>query len=275
LDCSLKAYLRSGRQEFCEFRFFTETETDNYVKLGQSDRITVTDAKKRVSSLHLSLTETSNSMRVSWTSASSGSPQAIFSTDPDFSSPSTSDGSCKTYKQSDMCESPATTETSFVDPGMLCTAVMDGLEPDTKYYYKVTSDGETFSDPVSFLSAPPTDDPDYSFSFITYGDMGMWSGENGEASIATASISTAQVNDHGVRRIDHFGDISYARGVSGTWDAWFDLIEPYASQVPYMITIGNHEFDYSEGNGENDPSGEERFSPSWWNGGSDSGGECR
>ena len=88
-------------------------------------------------------------------------------------------------------------------------------------------------------------------------------------------LSTAQVNDHGVRRIDHFGDISYACGVSGTWDAWFDLIEPYASQVPYMITIGNHEFDYSEGNGENDPSGEERFSPSWWNGGSDSGGECR
>ena len=145
------------------------------------------------------------------------------------------------------------------------------LRGENKYYYKVTSDGETFSSSASFLSAPPTDDPDYSFSFIAYGDMGMWSGTNGEASIATASISTSQVNSHSVRRIDHFGDISYARGVSSTWDAWFDLIEPYASQVPYMVTIGNHEFDYSTG-GENDPSGEDRFAPEWWNGGSDSGG---
>jgi hypothetical protein len=46
-----------------------------------------------------------------------------------------------------------------------------------------------------------------------------------------------------------------------------------------MVTIGNHEFDYSAGQ-ENDPSidGERNpqgaFRPDWWNGGSDSGGEC-
>jgi len=272
-DCTFATKILNGRQEYCEFRFFTETAASNYNKLGVSDRIHITDAKSSLSSLHLSLTENNDEMRISWTSGSSDAPTVVFSTDADFTNPSSSEGSCKTYKQSDMCESPATTETSFVEPGMLCTAVMTSLSPDTKYYYKVTSDGSTYSDPVSFLSAPPTDDPDYSFSFITYGDMGMWSGDNGEASVATASISTAQVNDHGVRRIDHFGDISYARGVSGTWDAWFDLIEPYASQVPYMITIGNHEFDYSSG-GENDPSGEDAFRPAWWNGGSDSGGEC-
>ena len=166
-----------------------------------------------------------------------------------------------------MCEEPATTEAGFVAPGWLCTAVVETPKPDTTYFYKATSDGSNFSDVVSFKSSPPTDDPDYSFSFIAYGDMGTWSGD---ASVATASISTAHVLTDDIRRIDHFGDISYARGTSSTWDVWFDLIEPYASKVPYMITIGNHEYDHVKGT---DPSGD-NFRPSWFNGGSDSGGEC-
>jgi len=179
-----------------------------------------------------------------------------------------------------MCESPANTEETFVDPGSLCTAVMKKLSADTPYFYAVTSDGSNWSDPIDFISAPPAD-PEYSFKFIAYGDMGTWSGTTptGAASVATATISTAEVTNNDVRRVDHFGDISYARGCSATWDVWFDMIEPYAARVPYMVTIGNHEFDYVDG-GENDPSinednDQEAFRPRWWNGGSDSGGECR
>jgi hypothetical protein len=51
------------------------------------------------------------------------------------------------------------------------------------------------------------------------------------------------------------------------------MIEPYAKVAPYMVSIGNHEFDYSSG-GEHDPSGEAPFKPSWGNFGGDSGGEC-
>ena len=171
-----------------------------------------------------------------------------------------------------------TRQASFVEPGWLCTAVMTSLSPDTTYYYTVTSDGINFSDTISFVSAPPLDDPNYNFSFIAYGDMGTWSHvKNASAAVATAKISTSQVLS-GARRIDHFGDISYAKGVSGTWDAWFDLIEPYASKVPYMVTIGNHEFDYVSG-GDNDPSinsinPQPAFKPDWWQSASDSGGEC-
>lgn len=71
----------------------------------------------------------------------------------------------------------------------------------------------------------------------------------------------------------HFGDLGYARGYASIWDTWMNLIEPYAKVAPYMVGIGNHEFDYTSG-GQHDPSGDPHFTPSWFNGGSDSGGEC-
>eukprot|EP00026_Physarum_polycephalum_P009974 Phypoly_transcript_10116.p1 GENE.Phypoly_transcript_10116~~Phypoly_transcript_10116.p1 ORF type:complete len:222 (+),score=21.54 Phypoly_transcript_10116:100-666(+) len=42
----------------------------------------------------------------------------------------------------------------------------------------------------------------------------------------------------------HIGDISYARGYGFLWDYFFDLIQPISTQAPYMVCIGNHEFDY-------------------------------
>ena len=55
-----------------------------------------------------------------------------------------------------------------------------------------------------------------------------------------------------------------------------DLIHPYASLIPYMVGIGNHEQDHDTG-GDHDPSGapgEGGFKPKWGNQGADSGGEC-
>ena len=60
------------------------------------------------------------------------------------------------------------------------------------------------------------------------------------------------------------------------WEKWFYLIEPYATHIPYMIGVGNHEYDHTTG-GEHDPShakGPGGFRPFWFNGGDDSGGEC-
>ena len=60
------------------------------------------------------------------------------------------------------------------------------------------------------------------------------------------------------------------------WEKWFYLIEPYATHIPYMIGVGNHEYDHTTG-GEHDPShakGPGGFRPIWFNGNDDSGGEC-
>ena len=60
------------------------------------------------------------------------------------------------------------------------------------------------------------------------------------------------------------------------WDTFMHMIEPASRQVPYMVTVGNHEYCYSNKHHEGaDPSGaDEPFSPDWGNYGNDSGGEC-
>ena len=51
-------------------------------------------------------------------------------------------------------------------------------------------------------------------------------------------------------------------------------IQPYATLVPYMVGIGNHEQDHESG-GSKDPSGAGNgYHPKWGNFGRDSGGEC-
>lgn len=45
------------------------------------------------------------------------------------------------------------------------------------------------------------------------------------------------------RLILHIGDISYARGVAPIWEYFMDSISPVAASVPYMVGIGNHEYD--------------------------------
>ena len=79
------------------------------------------------------------------------------------------------------------------------------------------------------------------------------------------------------RFIFHAGDISYARGWGYIWEQWGAMIEPYATLAPYMVGIGNHEYDHTAGGIGRDPSGIATaggWKPSWFNGGQDSGGEC-
>lgn len=194
---SLTTALLSGREDACEFRFFTS----GHCEIGESPPVKIVDAKTAVGSRHLALTGDGSEMRVSWTSGSRFAPSVSWGAG-EGSLGFTAGGSCRTYGKEDMCEAPANAEAGFVDPGWLCSAVMTGLAPDATYYYKVTSDGSTFSEETRFQAAPPADDPDYSFSFIAYGDMGTWSGTDGAASVATASISEAEVELNGARRID-------------------------------------------------------------------------
>ncbi|CAF1639430.1 unnamed protein product [Adineta ricciae] len=85
-----------------------------------------------------------------------------------------------------------------------------------------------------------------------------------------------RVITNNVTAILHIGDVSYARGVGALWDAFMSQIEATTSRVPYMVGIGNHEYDHVTG-GDKDPSGAPGpggFRPEWGNYGYDSGGEC-
>jgi hypothetical protein len=63
-------------------------------------------------------------------------------------------------------------------------------------------------------------------------------------------------------------------GTGYNWEQFFKMIEPVASRVPYMASLGNHEYDHTTGP-EKDPSGAGTgFHPSWGNYHDDSCGEC-
>lgn len=53
----------------------------------------------------------------------------------------------------------------------------------------------------------------------------------------------------------HIGDISYAVGMAHRWEQFFWQIQPIASKMPYMVSIGNHEYDH----------GSQPFKPDWSN----------
>lgn len=64
--------------------------------------------------------------------------------------------------------------------------------------------------------------------------------------------------------VSHIGDISYARGYSWLWDNYFAQIEPVAARAPWLVCIGNHEYDWPG----------QPWNPRWAPYGTDSGGEC-
>ena len=99
----------------------------------------------------------------------------------------------------------------------------------------------------------------------------------------TAEHVEREVHENGVDLVLHVGDISYANGVVKIWDTFMRYIEPYASAVPYMIGIGNHEYDYKTGREKShkqkrhtDASGsEEPYDPDWGNYGAPLLDQCR
>jgi len=263
--------IQSSRRPRCEFRMFKYEHGTSYYKIGTSNTVEIVDAASQVHHLHLALTGDSTEMLLQWTAGTSGGlvqfgPKGV---SWDTAAVHTANGTCHTYTAKDMCQAPATSAGHFVNPGQLCEVLMTGLTPDAEYQYRVSELGNTKFCNTSVFRAAPKVDPEYSFKYIVYGDMGTYGGDE---SLATAHLATWEM-EHGARMTHHFGDLSYARGYASYWDVWMHMIEPYARVAPYMVGIGNHEFDYTSG-GSNDPSGDPHFQASWFNGGSDSGGEC-
>lgn len=224
---------------------------------------------------HIALTNNVDEMSVMFNSASGETPMVKYGLDPGALTQQ-AEGKSKTYKAVDLCNQPAniTSQQWFRDPGNMHKVILKNLKPGTRYFYKFGSDKDGWSSVYSFMSRP--DDSVKTARFIAYADMGV---DPAPAATSTAIRSYQDVMDGYDSFLLHFGDISYARGHAHMWDEFFHIIEPYAARVPYMISIGNHEYDYVKG-GKNDPSGATgddgrmNFHPDWANYGDDSSGEC-
>ncbi|KAG7402340.1 hypothetical protein PHYBOEH_000048 [Phytophthora boehmeriae] len=224
---------------------------------------------------HIALTSHVDEMSVMFNSASNETPVVKYGLDP-AALTQQAEGNSKTYKASDLCNRPAnlTSQQWFRDPGNMHTVILKNLKLGTRYFYMFGSEKDGWSSVYSFMSRP--DDSVKNAKFIAYADMGV---DPAPAATSTAVRSYQDVMDGYDSFLLHFGDISYARGHAHMWDEFFHLIEPFATRVPYMVSVGNHEYDYMTG-GSKDPSGavgddgRMDFHPDWANYGEDSSGEC-
>ena len=152
---------------------------------------------------------------------------------------------------------------------------MQDLKPLIRYYYRFGS-GNALSPIASFMGAPYPDTKMRRTRFIGFGDMGTFYPPYNADSIGALDVTNMigrEIDE--VDFILHFGDISYARGRGYIWDQFMTQMEDVARAVPYMVGVGNHEYDHVQG-GEKDPSGAEGqgYHPDWGNWGDDGHGEC-
>lgn len=258
-----KVFLYNLRTE-CEFRYY---HFDDSALLAVSETITFKHGANEPLQGHVSMTRNPGEMRVMWVSGTEDTPVVYYGLF-EHAMILKSHGTTRTYNASQMCAFPASS-VGFRDPGYIHDVLLQPLLTNTRYYYQF-GDGQTMSDVYNFTTPLPAGNPT-PHMVITYGDQGV---VDSPGSHGTAARIIEEYRDNNIRKVLHNGDISYAMGYAYIWEQWFSLVQPYATLVPYMITIGNHEQDHWTG-GEKDPSGAGNgFHPIWGNFGADSGGEC-
>jgi hypothetical protein len=194
---------------------------------------------------HLAFGDLPSDMFVSWVSGSRRASgvrygrrtRAYTRTTPTYERAST-------YAAEDVCNSPAntTSQSYWRHPGFFHHALLQGLTPHTRYFYQYGNDVDGWSEERSFVSR--ADASVEEVKFIGYGDQD-W---DEPGSVQTAALV---LRDAVARGFDdfvlHFGDLSYGEGDVSDWDHWATQVEPYASRIPYMVSYGNHEYNYLHG----------------------------
>ena len=249
-----------------QFRFYRREEncTGNYSLLGQSSMVEPVNFNEPTQ-IHLAFADQLSEMFVSYTSNSNASlPQCQYGLSVDSLSLH-ADGESESYVASDMCEGQANLvgPQSYIHPGYLHTILLRDLRPSTIYFYQVGTAEQGWSNIYQFLTRPPWND-ESEVNLIAYGDMGVSPIQSGARATIDRVLLRAQAKN--VTAILHIGDLSYARGIGALWESYMDQIEPTSARFPYMVGIGNHEYDHVTG-GDKDPSkapGPGGFRPIWF-----------
>jgi hypothetical protein len=246
-----------------EFRYYSREKcTGKYVFIAKSPVVQPLNSNEPTQ-IHLAFGNQNDQIYVSYvTNSNQITPQCQYGLDSSSLNFQVS-GTTVTYQASDMCEGKAniTGPQTFIDPGYMHTILLNDLRPSTTYYYRVGSAEHGWSSINKFTNRPSsTDDV---VNLIAYGDMGVSPIESGAK--PTIDRVLARVISNNVTAVLHIGDISYARGIGVLWETFMTQVEPTTSRVPYMVGIGNHEYDHVAG-GDKDPSGAPGpggFRPSW------------
>eukprot|EP00927_Polykrikos_kofoidii_P042201 TRINITY_DN36052_c0_g2_i2.p1 TRINITY_DN36052_c0_g2~~TRINITY_DN36052_c0_g2_i2.p1 ORF type:complete len:410 (-),score=54.35 TRINITY_DN36052_c0_g2_i2:24-1253(-) len=162
-----------------------------------------------------------------------------------------------THTTAEICVAPAN-ESGYRSPGLFYTAVMQVGEASTSVRYRVGSDSG-WSNWFAARSPPAIG---MKVRILAFGDLGHRPDDDSleadsipwyEQAFArgdpgATNTTSAMLLDHlqdPADMIFHNGDLSYAMGYSAEWEAFHDAIEPLSSEVPWMVTMGNHERDWA------------------------------
>jgi len=246
--------------------------------------------------IHISLTESPTAIHIQFSTTNIGKPVVEIAAKDNPSDTKKYDGESTTYQASDMCvkNQSADSTKNFVPPGQLHTIKVTDLKVNTDYVYRAgisTGQGIRWGDYINLRTSKPAGFiPTKSgnntsikpaITFLALADQGVANGtKHGDgAGQNVTRLITSLASNHTVDSIHIIGDLSYADGSTQIWDKYMDMIEPFASRIPTMVAVGNHEYDYTRGDGSKmDGSGiktNETFHPSWGGSGfHDEGGEC-
>ncbi|ETN17842.1 hypothetical protein PPTG_05529 [Phytophthora nicotianae INRA-310] len=247
-----------------QLRFITN---DDQV-LGESQLLRFKHGSTQPLQVHLALTQNADEMRVKWVSDNVSNPVVTFG-EHKSKLDRVVRATQSSYKAEDMCNALATVKfpRHFRDPGQIFDAVMTKLEAGKRYFYQVGDENGELSDILEFQMPPPsgsnniqTDEQGSSMSFFVYGDLNSPVGatrnfaeDNGKCGTTMQLIredmerAAADPSKHRYVAVMHVGDLAYAMGATYIWDQFGHLIEYVAARLPYMISIGNHDYGYLEG----------------------------
>lgn len=151
-------------------------------------------------------------MRVSWITDDESSPSIVEYGISPGKYTSSSEGESMTYSY------------MFYDSGKIHHVVIGPLQDDTVYFYRCGG-----QDPEFKFKTPPSQFP---ITFSVVGDLG----QTGWTSSTLDHITNCQYDVHLLP-----GDLSYADYRQHLWDSFGELVQPLASERPWMVTEGNHE----------------------------------
>jgi Icc-related predicted phosphoesterase len=113
--------------------------------------------------------------------------------------------------------------------GTMNHVVIGPLQDSTTYYYKCGGAGEEYE-----FKTPPPLGPNVPIKLAIAGDLG----QTGWTKSTLEHIGNSKYD-----LLLLAGDLAYADYYQPYWDSYGELVEPYASARPWMVTSGNHDIE--------------------------------
>ncbi|CAM8965795.1 unnamed protein product [Rhodiola kirilowii] len=161
--------------------------------------------------VHISLVG-EDKMRVSWITQTD-EPNVVFYGTSTGNYQFSAKGTSATYKY------------VLYESGFKHDVVIGPLQPSTAYFYQCgQKNGQEYT-----LQTPPAAFP---LKFAVSGDLGQTEWTNS---------TLEHISNSGYDVLLLPGDLSYADCLQPLWDSFGRLVEPFASQRPWMVAVGNHD----------------------------------